>query len=112
MKEKKKLNILLGSRIRDAREAAGLTQERFAEIVSFAPKNVSDIERGVVGISIEALIRICENLSISADDILFGSRDKNQVEHITERLANLSPEQFALAAEMINKLLEIFALLQ
>lgn len=110
MKKKKDLNIILGGRVRDVREAAGLTQERFAEIVSFAPKNVSDIERGVVGISIEALIRICERLSISSDDILFGNRDKNRVEKIAERLANLPPEQFALAEEIINKLFEILAL--
>ena len=34
MREKKEINIQIGSAIRDARERAGLTQEQFGELVS------------------------------------------------------------------------------
>ena len=46
VREKKDLNVRIGNQIRIARESAGLTQDRFAELVSLATKNVSDIERG------------------------------------------------------------------
>ena len=109
MREKKEINVKIGNQIRVAREAAGLTQDRFAEMVSLAPKNVSDIERGVVGISIGTLIRICETLAISSDSILFGEVAGNDVNSISDRLSNLPPEQFEIAVDSLNKLFEAFA---
>lgn len=109
MREKKEVNVKIGNQIRMAREAAGLTQDRFAEMVSLAPKNVSDIERGVVGISIATLIRICETLAISSDSILFGEASGNAVNSVSDRLNNLPPQQFAIAVDIINKLFEAFA---
>lgn len=109
VREKKELNVRIGNQIRIARESAGLTQDRFAELVSLATKNVSDIERGVVGISIATLIRICETLSISSDSILFEEGTGNDAHSISERLSNLPPEQFEIACNIINKLFEAFA---
>ena len=109
MREKKEINVKIGNQIRVAREAAGLTQDRFAEMVSLAPKNVSDIERGFVGISIGTLIRICETLAISSDSILFGEAVGNDVSSLSDRLSNLPPEQFEIAVDIINKLFEAFA---
>ena len=109
MREKKEVNVKIGNQIRVARESAGLTQDRFAEMVSLAPKNVSDIERGVVGISIGTLIRICETLAISSDSILFGEVTGNDVKCISDRLSNLPSDQFEIALDIINKLFEAFA---
>ena len=109
VREKKELNVRIGNQIRIARESAGLTQDRFAELVSLATKKVSDIERGVVGISIGTLIRICETLSISSDSILFEEGTGNDAHSISERLSNLPPEQFEIACNIINKLFEAFA---
>ena len=109
VREQKELNVRIGNQIRIARESAGLTQDRFAELVSLATKNVSDIERGVVGISIGTLIRICETLSISSDSILFEEGTGNDAHSISERLSNLPPEQFEIACNIINKLFEAFA---
>ena len=109
VREKKEINVRIGNQIRIAREAAGLTQDRFAELVSLATKNVSDIERGVVGISVGSLIRICETLSISSDSILFEEGTRNDAHGISERLSNLPPEQFEIALDIINKLFEAFA---
>ena len=110
MREKKEINVRIGNQIRIAREAAGLTQDRFAELVSLATKNVSDIERGVVGISIGTLTRICEILSVSSDTILFGETGKNEVDNLADRLKNLSPEQYKIMLDVVNKLFEAFAL--
>lgn len=109
-RQKKEINVKIGNQIKLARETAGLTQEKFAELVSLAPKNVSDIERGVVGISIGKLIRICEILGVSSDTILFGTASGNNVDDLTDRLKNLPPEQFEIALDIINKLFLAFAL--
>lgn len=111
MKEKKSINVEIGVRIKNAREAAELTQEKFAELVGLGPKNISAIERGAVGISITSLRRICEVLNISSDALLFDSVEKtSEAELLTDRLAGLSPEQFAIVKAVLNKLLEAFAL--
>ena len=51
MREKKEINIQIGEQIRLAREQAELTQEQFAERIEVSPQYISDLERGVVGIS-------------------------------------------------------------
>lgn len=108
MRKKKEINIFVGNEIRIARERAGLTQEKFGELVSLGAKNVSDIERGVAGITISTLKRICETLSISSDLILFGDRGQNDVEYLSERLKRLSPEQFKAVNTFLNQVFDLF----
>lgn len=66
MPEKKDLNVLIGTNIRQAREAAGYTQEKFSEMIGIGPKSLSAIECGTVGISLAALKRVCSTLSVSS----------------------------------------------
>lgn len=109
VREKKEINIHIGNAIRVARERAGLTQEQFGELVSLGTKNVSDIERGVAGITVSTLKRICEKLSISSDSILFANNEKNNVQMLTERLERLTPAQYAAIETFINHVFELFA---
>ena len=113
MQEKKADNIRIGNQVKRAREAAGLTQEKFAERVSLASKNVSAIERGAAGFSVPTLLRFCDVLGVSSDELLFGDRNQstgNDAENIAKRLERLSPEQFEIAVAVINKLFEAFAI--
>lgn len=110
MQERKEINVEVGLRIKEARERAELTQERFAELIELGPKSVSALERGTVGISLTTLKRICSVLSIPSDQILFGSIEKNDVSDLTIRLEKLSPEQYKIVREVVLKLLEAFAL--
>ena len=82
MQERKEINIEIGQRIKEAREKAGLTQERFSELIGLGPKSVSALERGTVGISLTTLKKICLVLSISSDQILFGEREKNELSQL------------------------------
>ena len=66
MQEKKQINIEIGARIKEEREKAGLTQERFSELIGLGPKSVSAFERGTVGISFTTLKKICQVLSVSS----------------------------------------------
>jgi len=110
MKEKKDINMEVGARIKHERERAGLTQERFSELVGLGTKSVSAIERGTVGISLSALQKVCRVLSVSSDTLLFGETAENDVQELNARLGRLSPEQFSIAEDILNKLLEAFAL--
>ena len=108
MRDKKEINIHIGNEIRKARERAGLTQEAFGELVSLGTKNVSDIERGVAGITVSSLKRICEKLSISRDLSIFGDKGANDVEYLADRLSRLPPDQFAAVEKFFNQIFELF----
>lgn len=110
MKEKKDINIEIGERVKKAREAAGLTQDRFAELIGMGTKNVSAIERGAVGVSLLSIKKICQVLSISSDDLLFEQRAENEVQALTSRLRRLPPNKFNIASDILNKVLEAFAI--
>ena len=108
IRQRKEINIQIGNAIKIAREKAGLTQEQFGEIVSLGPKNVSDIERGIAGITVSTLKRICEKLLISSDSILFADQEQNSVDYLCARLERLSPEQFKAVEEFLNRVFEMF----
>ena len=93
MREKKEINIQIGNEIRKARERAGLTQEQLGELVSLGTKNIK---------------RVCEKLSLSADILIFGDRDMDDVTYIAERLKRLPPEQFKAVEAFINQIFLLF----
>ena len=110
MKEKKEINIEVGQNIQRAREKAGFTQDQLSELIGIGPKSLSSAERGLVGISITTLRRICTVLSISADSIIFGETELGDTSQISERLVRLSPQQFEIAKAIIAQLLAAFSL--
>ena len=110
MKEKKPVNVEIGQRIKQNREAAGLTQEAFAEMVGLGVKHISAIERGAVGVSLNTIQTICRVLAISSDSLLFEDSGKNDVTAMAARLERLSPKQYKIAEDVLNKLLEAFSI--
>lgn len=110
MQEKKPLNIEIGQRIKEQREAAKLTQEAFSEMLGLGVKHVSAMERGAVGVSLTTLKKVCTVLSVSSDSILFGNTEKNDISELCDRLERLSPKQYQIAESMMSNLLEAFAL--
>lgn len=108
MKDKKTLNIQIGARIKAARENERYTQAQLAEFIDISPQFVSDMERGVVGISFETLIKICRALHVSADWLLLGSTDLSpSLEIITDKLRSLNAEQLCAINSIIDSALSL-----
>lgn len=105
VKNKKEINIQIGERVRLARERSGMTQEQFAELINRTPQFISDLERGVTGISIETLRTICEKLCISSDSILFADRHENDITELTAKFRRMSRIQFRALEQIVNALL-------
>lgn len=106
MRAKKEINIQIGEQIKAAREQAKLTQEQLAERIEVSPQYISDLERGVVGISISTLKRLCVVLGISSDQILFDRQTERYALSIAEKCRNLTKEQFALLLEIVDRFTE------
>ena len=110
MREIPEQNLILGENIKREREKAGYTQERFSEIIDMTPNNLSAVERGVAGVSLKTLRRFCEAMKVSADDLLFGQREKSDGEYLAQKLERLDARQMRIVLEVLSALLEAFAL--
>ena len=102
MREKKEINIQIGEQVKIAREQAKLTQEMLAEKIEVSPQYISDLERGVVGIALPTLKKLCCALGVASDQILFGVQSQERVVVLSHICNSLSEEQFALLVEMVN----------
>lgn len=65
-----------GSRLREAREARGLTAASLADVTGVSRQVVSQYEHGVTAPSIETLISIAGTLNVPIDFFLLPSRDE------------------------------------
>lgn len=106
MREKKAINIEIGERVKAAREQAGVTQEQLAERIDVSAQYVSDLERGVVGISVPTLKNLCVALGISSDRILFGQSQDGNVPTLTDKCRVLSPAQSVILADIIDSFIQ------
>lgn len=110
MDGRKDLNVLVGANIKREREKAGFTQDQFSELLGIGSKSLSSIERGVVGVSLTTLLRICDILHISANVLLYEKNRKNDVDSIVLQLKLLSAEQFEIASNVMTNLIQAFSL--
>ena len=90
----------IGARIRNARTTKKLTQEKLAEMLDVSCQHISEIERGLSGLSLPSLMQICRILDVSADYILFGTSSKDNP--IANLISNMSPQQALYAEEILS----------
>lgn len=84
---------------------------RFVSITFFRKNKmdmgyVPDLERGVVGISIPTLKRLCTALHIASDQILFPRQRENDVSAIAERCRWMPEAQLNILSDIVNKFIE------
>lgn len=84
--------IQIGKRLRRHRENMNLTREEFAEKANISPQFLAEIENGKKGMSVDTLYKICKNLSISADYILFGLLSNNALSDSAKNIIDNLPE--------------------
>lgn len=97
----------IGKRIKERREALGLTQEEFAEKTGLTPNYISTLERGASFPRCEKLILLLNGLETSADAIFC-----DVVEHSASyRASTLSEMIGSLSTEDQNRILDMVELM-
>lgn len=91
-------------RIRKAREEAGYTREKFAELLDVSVSYMAEVERGRTGISVKMLVKICHVLGLSADYVLFGG-DRSEDASRSERISHIDKRYLPLLDSVIGELL-------
>ena len=88
--------IAIGSRIKEAREQAHLTQEELAEMVDISPTHMSVIERGVKTPKLDTFVKIVNALNISSDALLqdvIAPINDNILSELSTRIGGLSQKE-------------------
>jgi transcriptional regulator with XRE-family HTH domain len=67
-----------GRRVRTLRETQGMTQVELARTLGIPQSNVSEMERGVRGLTIHQVVKLAKALKVSTDAILVGNGKREQ----------------------------------
>ena len=92
----------MGMRISQRRKELLLTQEQLAEKMGVSLQTISCIELGKKAIRPQNLANLCTHLNVTADYILYGKRDEQQMNDITEKLSALSPDEYSIIQNLVD----------
>ena len=98
----------IGNKLYAVRKRAGMTQAEVAEAAGLSDRTYADIERGTVNMRIETVLKICEALHITPDEILTEDNPSlaTRQNEIWERLTHCSPKDKETALKLLTVYLE------
>ena len=96
----------IGNRLLAFRKKAGLTQAELAEAAGLSDRTYADIERGTVNMRIETLLKICEALKVTPNDIITQEENTVSPQAVLERLSECTPSQRETALKLVDVYLQ------
>lgn len=99
----------IGNNIKKYRKSKGFTQAQLAEMIDISTIHMSHMETGSVSMSLECLIKICDSLDITPDDLLLGEYKLNTMSTsklLTSIMENLTVDERKMIidfAELLDK---------
>lgn len=97
----------IGNKLFAFRKHKGMTQAEVAEAAGISDRTYADIERGTANMRTETLLRICDVLRITPDEILTEeSSTEVQYEEILNRLSLCSPKEKETAFNLLSVYLQ------
>lgn len=78
MIDKRRLQYLIGQKIKAIRESKGLEQQELAALCDIEPSNISRIEAGNTGPTVWTLYRISNSLEINIGDLFQFEDDSSE----------------------------------
>ena len=94
----------MGDRIALGRQAMKWTQAELAEQMGVSTQMISNLEQGKKAIRPENLVKVCEVLHLSADEVLFGTVNGRE---ISQKSRELLTEIEKLPPELAEHFLHI-----
>ena len=98
--------VSLGNRIREVREAQGLTQEELAARTGLSIKHLSVLERGLKEPRLTTFLLITEALETTPNELLTAPAACNYISDIVYKASKLSPEKQEKLLKIVNTLVE------
>ena len=98
----------IGTKLLTIRKRMGMTQAEVAEAAGLSDRTYADIERGTVNMRTETVLRICQVLHITPDEILTeesSTLTARQAE-LWERLNGCNPKDRETALQLLTVFLK------
>lgn len=96
---------IIGNKLFLVRRKLGMTQAEVAEKAGISDRTYADIERGTVNMRVETLLRICNVLRITPNEIL-STDVETSTEDITEMLNDISDNERKTALKILEAYLK------
>ena len=100
---KKEISKVVGLRIKEARKEKNYTQEYIAEKIGLSPDQYRNIENGRSFGSIPTLLKICNHLKITFDELFFDFLENK--EEITDKQIYTRFQELATRDKEIVKII-------
>lgn len=95
----------MGKRISICRKQLGLTQEKLAEKAGLTSQTIFTAETGAKALRPWNIVKLCSAMEISADYLLCGKTSDTDLGIISQKVSELSPEQYRHLENIINSFL-------
>lgn len=98
----------IGNKLHGFRKKSGLTQAEVAEAAGLSDRTYADIERGTVNMRIETILKICNALHITPDEVLTEDAPGNEIDQaaLFERLNSCTKKEREVAMQLLNVYLQ------
>lgn len=98
----------IGNRLLNVRKRMGMTQAEVAEAAGLSDRAYADIERGTVNMRTETILRICNVLHITPDEVLTEESVSltTQQTKLWERLNACNPKDKETALQLLSVFLK------
>ncbi len=94
---------VIGNRLLNIRKRMGMTQSEVAEAAGLSDRTYADIERGTVNMRTETLLRICNVLHITPDEVLTEEQESLTVrqEELWKRMNACNSKDKEIALQLL-----------
>lgn len=99
---------IIGNKLQAFRKRSGMTQAEVAEVAGVSDRTYADIERGTVNMRVETLLRICDALHITPDEVLVQEAESSAVrqEDLQKRIAACAAKDKETAMRLLSVFLQ------
>ena len=99
---------LIGNKLLSFRKKNGLTQSEVAERAGLSDRTYADIERGTVNMRIETILKICDALNITPNEILTAEDEETIIleDEIIKKLNRCTCNEKETALKLLNVYLD------
>ena len=100
--------VAIGNKLLSIRKRMGMTQAEVAEAAGRSDRTYADIERGSVNMRIETILRICNALHITPDEVLTEETSVASVRQseLMDRLNACNPKDRETALQLLTVYLQ------
>lgn len=106
------LYLEIGAHISQLRRKRNLTQAELSEQLNISIKHLSEVERGLVGLSLEKLVRLCDILDTDMEFITRGNDMTMHSVELPDYIMDILKSNDVKQKQLLHDYLEMFMRIQ